>query len=60
MTGDEELNELLDELDRQAAAENPDRAVEQRARAWKKPWPGSSSRPRRRPRWPTSSGSSAT
>src|SRR5262245_35654419 len=29
MTGDEELNELLEELDRQAAAENPDRAVEQ-------------------------------
>src|SRR5262245_25696298 len=29
MTGDEELNELLDELDREAASENPDRAVEQ-------------------------------
>jgi small GTP-binding protein len=29
MTGDEELTELLDELDRQAASENPDRAVEQ-------------------------------
>jgi small GTP-binding protein len=29
MTGDEELNELLEELDRQAAAEDPDRAVEQ-------------------------------
>ncbi len=28
MAGDEELNELLDELDRQTAAENPDRAVE--------------------------------
>ncbi len=29
MTGDEELNDLLDELDRQAAAEDPDRAVDQ-------------------------------
>ncbi len=29
MTGDEELNDLLDELDRQTAAEDPDRAVEQ-------------------------------
>ena len=28
MAGDEELNELLDELDRQTAAENPDQAVE--------------------------------
>jgi GTPase len=28
MTGDEELNELLDELDRQTASQNPDQAVE--------------------------------
>ena len=28
MAGDEELNELLDELDRQTASEDPDRAVE--------------------------------
>jgi hypothetical protein len=28
MAGDEELNALLDELDRQTAAENPDQAVE--------------------------------
>jgi GTPase len=28
MAGDEELNDLLDELDRQTAAENPDQAVE--------------------------------
>src|SRR5947209_9880636 len=28
MTGDEELNDLLDELDRQTAAEKPDEAVE--------------------------------
>ena len=28
MAGDEELNALLEELDRQTAAENPDQAVE--------------------------------
>ncbi len=40
MTGDEELNDLLEELDRQTAASKPDEAVERRARAWRRPWPG--------------------